>query len=99
MSSFFVRFESVTINAQTLDCTDEIGFKNPYMQIQSSFIMNSSSKPADVLSSSLMWISPIRSGPHWIDSYWIQFDFLTKYNIVVIWYYHMRGATLFSECV
>merc|ERR1712117_45784 len=47
------------------------------MQIQSSFIMNSSSKPADVLSSSLMWISPIRSGPHWINSYWIQFDFLT----------------------
>ena len=71
----------MTINAQTLECTEEVSFTNPYMQIQSSFIMNSSSKPADVLSSSLMWISPIRSGPHWIDSYWIQIDFLTVMKI------------------
>ena len=28
-----VRFETVTINAQTLECVGEISFQNPYMQV------------------------------------------------------------------
>ena len=27
------------------------------------------------------YLTLIRSGPHWIDSYWIQFDFLTKMRL------------------
>ena len=34
------RFEAVTYKAQTLECVGEISFINPYMQIQSSFVMN-----------------------------------------------------------
>ena len=36
------RYESVTINTQSFDCQSEISYSNQYMQIQSSFIMNSS---------------------------------------------------------
>ena len=75
------RYESVTINSQSLDCHTEITYKNPFMQIQSSFKMNQSSlsETANVISSQtgVHWYSPIRSGPHWVDSYWIQIDFLT----------------------
>ena len=28
-----------------------------------------------------IYLTLIRSGPHWIDSYWIQFDFLTKMRL------------------
>lgn len=79
------RYESVTINSQSLDCHTEITYKNPFMQIQSSFKMNQSSlsETANVISSQtgVHWYSPIRSGPHWVDSYWIQIDFLTVMKI------------------
>ena len=79
------RYESVTINTQSFDCHSEISYSNPYMQIQSSFKLNTSSlsQAANVIStvSGLHWYSPIRSGPHWIDSYWIQIDFLTVMKI------------------
>ena len=75
------RFEKVKISTQVLAtaCNSEISLKNPFQQIQSSFVMNwtSISEPANVLSSTASWFAPIRSGPHWIDSYWIQIDFLT----------------------
>ena len=79
------RYESVTINSQSLDCHTEITYKNPFMQIQSSFKMNQSSlsETANVISTQtgVHWYSPIRSGPHWVDSYWIQIDFLTVMKI------------------
>ena len=79
------RYESVTINTQSFDCQSEISYSNQYMQIQSSFKLNTSSlsQAANVIStvSGQHWYSPIRSGPHWIDSYWIQIDFLTVMKI------------------
>ena len=76
-----IGFEKVKISTQVLAtaCNSEISLKNPFQQIQSSFVMNwtSISEPANVLSSTASWFAPIRSGPHWIDSYWIQIDFLT----------------------
>ena len=33
MSIVHDRFETVTINAQTLECVGEISFQNPYMQV------------------------------------------------------------------
>lgn len=79
------RYESVTIATQSLDCHTEISYKNPFMQIQSSFKMNESSlsQTANVISTQtgVHWYSPIRSGPHWVDSYWIQIDFLTVMRI------------------
>ena len=33
ISNVHGRFETVTINAQTLECVGEISFQNPYMQV------------------------------------------------------------------
>jgi hypothetical protein len=30
------------------------------------------------------WQAPIRSGPHWIDNYWLQLDFLAVIRITQV---------------
>ena len=72
------------------DCTSEIIFDNPEVQIQSSYVMNWTeiSQPANVISNneSVAWYSPVRSGPYWVENLWLQFDFLmikkiTKFSL------------------
>ena len=40
ISNIHVRFETVTINAQTLECVGEISFQNPYMQVSRKYTVD-----------------------------------------------------------
>ena len=82
-------FEHVSINTETKDCYDPIVWLNKDQQIQASYVKSWEPEfaPAMAVSTNFSWQAPIRSGPHWIDNYWLQFDMLAvkKITQVEIW--------------
>ena len=82
-------FEHVSISTETKECRDPIVWLNKDQQIQASYVKSWEPEfsPAMATSTNFSWQAPIRSGPHWIDNYWLQFDMLAvkKITQVEIW--------------